>query len=217
MKDRGYPAYNNQGNRGAKSDNAPIRNTKVHLEDFIVAIDPVSSLFGLATFVAVLVLGFILTAQNTRMAASLKQLNKTMSDWLLIQVKDRREAKVAQIHIDNPLTWVSRQCGVAVSQVQRVVEQGCAVDLLSPDGVRVVVSPLDKDELITVIAPMSKGVGGQLVEPLLGRNPKKVEPIVRDLTNAGEFFDYEAGQVGQMLQVSWGQPARLYFYVVPLK
>lgn len=182
-----------------------------------MSFDPVSTLFGLATLASVIMLGFILSAQNARMAGSLNRLNKTMSDWLLMQVKDRRAAKVAEIRIDNPLNWVTAQCGITVSQQQRVIDSACAVDLLSPNGCRVVVSSLDQDDLLRVIAPMSKGVGGQLVEPLLGRSPKKVEPIVRDLTNAGEFFDVEAGQVGQMFMVNWGQPTRLYFYVVPLK
>ena len=179
--------------------------------------DPVSTLIGVATLASVMMLGFILSAQNARMASSLNRLNKTMTDWLLMQIKDRRAVRVAEIHIENPLNWVASQCGVSVSQQQRVVEPACAVDLLSPNGCRVVVSSLDREDLLKAIAPMSKGVGGQLVEPLLGRSPKKVEPIVRDLTNAGEFFDVEAGQAGQMFQVNWGQPARLYFYVVPLK
>ncbi len=181
------------------------------------AFDPVSAVFGVATLAAVIILGFVLAAQNTRQAKALDEMNKTLSDWLLVQLKDRREARLAQIHIDNPMAWIAKQCGVSVNQIQRVVEQGCAVDLISPEGCRVVISTLGKSDLMRVAGSMSKGVGAQLVEPLLGRNPRKVDPIVRDLSNAGEWFDAEAGQVGQMLQVSWGEPMRLYFYVVPLK
>lgn len=186
-------------------------------ENSMFAFDPVSAVFGVATLAAVIVLGFVLTAQNTRQAKALDDMSKTLSDWLLVQLKDRREAKLGQIHIDNPMTWIAKQCGVTVNQIQRVVEQGNAVDLISPEGCRVVVSTLGKADLMRVASSMSKGVGGQLVEPLLGRSPRKVEPIVRDLTNAGEWFDAEACQVGQMLQVNWGEPMRLYFYVVPLK
>ncbi len=82
-----------------------------------------------------------------------------------------------------------------------MVEQGCAVDLISPEGCRVVVSTMSKADLILVAGSMSMGLGDQMVEPLLGRNPRKIEPIVGDLANAGEWFDAEAGQVGQMLRV----------------
>lgn len=212
----GLPLLGNNNGKDGTNLMAPIFKNHELMEDFVMTFDPVSVLFGSGTLIAVVILGFILSAQNARTAAAFNKLNKAMSEWMMIQIKDRRAQRVAEIRIENPLQWVTLQCGVSVTQQQRCVEQAKAVDLLSPDGVRVVVSTLDKDDLMKVIAPMSKGVGGQLVEPLLGRNPRKVEPIVRDLSH-NEFFDYEAGQVAQMFGINWGQPARLYFYVVPLK
>jgi len=60
------------------------------------------------------------------------------------------------------------------------------------------------------------GKVSNLVDPLLGRSPRKVQVEERSILNAGEWFDVEAGQVGKALGLNWGEPKRLYFYRVPL-
>jgi len=81
-----------------------------------------------------------------------------------------------------------------------------------------VVSPLSPERLKAVLKPLEARSGkvSNLVDPLLGRSPRKVQVEERSILNAGEWFDVEAGQVGKALGLNWGEPKRLYFYRVPL-
>jgi hypothetical protein len=50
--------------------------------------------------------------------------------------------------------------------------------------------------------------------PLLGRHPRRVISGERSLVD-DEWFDVMAGRVGKELDVNWGEPQRLWVYLVP--
>ncbi len=173
---------------------------------------------GIATLAAVLLLGAILTLYNSRQASALREMEQVLSDWYLMQVAERREKQRQAIRVDDPLAWLSQQAGVKVVSVERRLDQPPAAAFLTEDAVRLVVSPLPPERLKAALKPLEakNGKVANLVDPLLGRNVRRVEVIERSILNAGEWFDVEAGQALQGLELPWGEPKRLYFYRVPL-
>lgn len=175
-------------------------------------------LWAVATLVAVLMLGAILTLYNSRQAQALREMEQVLSDWYLMQVAEKREKERQAVKVENPLAWLEKQTGLTLTGVERQQEQAQAVSFLTDNATRLVVSPLSPDRLKRVLKPLEakNGKVANLVDPLLGHNPRKVQVEERSILNAGEWFDVEAGQVGKALGVNWGEPKRLYFYRVHL-
>ncbi len=175
-------------------------------------------LWAAVTLAAVLLLGAILTLYNSRQAAALREMEQVLSDWYLMQVAERREKRREAIKVDDPLAWLGGQVGLTLTGVERQQAQAQAVSFLTDNATRLVVSPLSPSRLKAVLKPLEAGNGkvANLLDPLLGRNPRRVQVEERSILNAGEWFDIEAGQVGAALGMAWGEPKRLYFYRVPL-
>jgi len=175
-------------------------------------------LWAIATLAAVLMLGAILTLYNSRQASALREMEQVLSDWYLIQVAERREKERRAVKVDDPLAWLGGQVGLTLTGIERQQAQAQAVSFLTANATRLVVSPLAPSRLKAVLKPLEAGNGkvADLVDPLLGRNPRRVQVEERSILNAGQWFDVEAGQVGQALGLNWGEPKRLYFYLVPL-
>ncbi len=175
-------------------------------------------LWAVATLAAVLMLGAILTLYNSRQASALREMEQVLSDWYLMQVAEKREKQRQAVRVENPLVWLGQHLDLNLTGVERVQEQALAVSFLTDNATRLVVSPFSPDRLKRILKPLEarNGKVANLVDPLLGRNPGKVQVEERSILNAGEWFDIEAGQVGKALGVNWGEPKRLYFYRVPL-
>ncbi|WP_322793278.1 hypothetical protein [Bellilinea sp.] len=175
-------------------------------------------LWAIATLAAVLMLGAILTLYNSRQAQALREMEQVLSDWYLMQVAERREKQRQAVKVDDPLVWLGQQIDLTLTGVERQQEAAQAVSFLTDNATRLVVSPFSPDRLKRVLKPLEarNGKVANLVDPLLGRNPGKVQVEERSILNAGEWFDVEAGLVGQALGINWGEPKRLYFYRVPL-
>jgi len=173
---------------------------------------------GIATLAAVLLLGAILTLYNSRQASALREMEQVLTDWYLMQVAEKREKERQAVKVEDPLAWIGRQAGLTVTAVERRQEQARAVAFLTDNATRLVVSPLSPERLKAALKPLEarNGKVANLVDPLLGRNTRRVEVIERSILNAGEWFDVEAGQALQGLELPWGEPKRLYFYRVPL-
>lgn len=175
-------------------------------------------LWAVATLAAVLLLGAILTLYNSRQARALREMEHVLSDWYLMQVAERREAQRNSVKADDPLLWLGQQVGLTLTGVERCLENPPAAAFLTDNATRLVVSPLAMERLKAALTPLEvkNGRVKNLVDPLLGRNPRRVQVEERSILNAGEWFDVEAGQVGSALGIAWGEPKRLYFYRVPL-
>ncbi len=176
-------------------------------------------LWAIATLSAVLLLGAILTLYNSRQAQALREMEQVLSDWYLMQVAEKRERLRQAIQVAYPLAWLGQQAGgVSLTGLERKLEQAQAVSFLTDNATRLVVSPLSPERLKKALKPLEarNGKVSNLVDPLLGRNPRRVQVEERSILNAGEWFDVEAGQVSAALGLNWGEPKRLYFYRVPL-
>jgi len=176
-------------------------------------------LWAVATLAAVLLLGAILTLYNSRQAQALREMEQVLSDWYLMQVAEKREKERQAVKVENPLAWLGQQAGgVSLTGLERKLEQAQAVSFLTDNATRLVVSPLSPERLKRALKPLEarNGKVSNLVDPLLGRNPRRVQVEERSILNAGEWFDVEAGQVSAALGLNWGEPKRLYFYRVPL-
>jgi len=176
-------------------------------------------LWAVATLAAVLLLGAILTLYNSRQAQALREMEQVLSDWYLMQVAEKREKERQAVKVENPLAWLGQQAGgVSLTGLERKLEQAQAVSFLTDNATRLVVSPLSPERLKRALKPLEarNGKVSNLVDPLLGRNPRRVQVEERSILNAGEWFDIEAGQVSAALGLNWGEPKRLYFYRVPL-
>ena len=186
----------------------------------------VIDIFGVATFLMVLLLGAIMILYNSRQARALEAANGVLENWLFLHIKDRRAKRSSEIQISDPLDWIHFQIeealgsGTNLVEVKRVNTDLPVIDVLTSDGRRVVVSPQEMRQIKRSIHRLkTSGSSRRLADfadvPLLGRNPRRVEAYERNLVNAGEWFDLEAAQVGEALNVGWGQVNRLWFYLIP--
>lgn len=184
-----------------------------------------------AVFLLVLFLTIILTIYNHRQAAALNRVARLVQDFVAMQIRDRRRAHQQNLaeRID-PLAWLSHQVSeglekpLVILDVARVVREINAVELRADGGRRVIASTAslpeirryDKRLLASKNGKSAKSAAGRMeafaAHPLLGR--AKIAEVERVMDQRNEFFDLEAGAVGERLGVAWGNPLRLWFYVV---
>ena len=116
------------------------------------------------------------------------------------------------------IQWVRQQAGLdAPLGVKRLYAEPPLVDFNVDDGVRLVISPLKYRQLRAALKIQNRSKGGvmeQFLNPVMGRFPWSATTIERNLTNSGEWFDVEAGQVGRKLGIDWGELDRLFFHLV---
>jgi hypothetical protein len=173
--------------------------------------------WSLMTFLALGVTCLILTLINFRQAAALRAIRDVFESEYMLKIKDRRKAATENVDAGDANRWFSNQAGMQIDAIRQVLARPLVgIDLAAADGRRVIVSPQEPGELRRLARPvrLSRKLGKR-VTPLLGRRPLRVRIFKRDLTNAGEWFDLEAEQIGKQMNIDWGAPARLWFYVVP--
>lgn len=176
-----------------------------------------SDLISLVTLVAVLSLGLILWFYNSRQADALRGMARTTENMYMIQLKARRDERKRQPMTLSPLQWLAAQAGMVLSEVISVSGNPKWVNLRAGGGVRLVVSPLEPEELRKVLkAEQTKSRLNAAFEPLLGDKSRTVTVTERSLQNE-EWFDLEAAEVGCNLSVHWGEVSRLWFYVIAPK
>lgn len=176
-------------------------------------------------FLMVLFLTISMTIYNHRQAAALNRVARLVQDFVAMQIRDRRRAHQQNLaeRID-PFEWLSRQASegldrpLQVLDVARVVRDISAVELRADGGRRLIVSPTALAEIRRYdrrLARRNGSAGGRVeafaARPLLGR--AKVIEVERVMDQQNEFFDLEAGAVGERLGIAWGNPLRLWFYV----
>lgn len=166
----------------------------------------------------------ILTIYNRRQADALRGMERLVEDFVAMQFRDRRQKAVGQLQNLDPLEWFSRQVSqglekpLEIADTPRVVREINAAEFLARDGRKVAVSSRPPAELKRYDARQrstrGRGAAGRVdafaSRPLLG---KKYLVVERALDQNNEFFDVEAGAVGERLGLDWGNPIRLWFYV----
>jgi hypothetical protein len=173
---------------------------------------------------AALVMLIWMAFQASRQSHALANVYRLFEDWSMLISKDRREARKSAIQIGDLVHWFSQLAGVEIVQIIRKFDSPAAVDLMTADRTRLVVSPLKPSDLKSALGAnrfklieLFKRDQRLSVEPLLGRWEWRVRTFNRTSNNAGEFFDLEAAEVGNRLGLNWGEVNRLWFYVIPEK
>lgn len=127
-----------------------------------------------------------------------------------------------------PMKWLEGQVegalGITLNLLEpnRRVAAPPALEVLADEGRRVVFSPVEPRGMRKAFGGRGRkdGSGTARLEtlvqetPLLGRNPRRVISGERSLVD-DEWFDVMAGRVGKELDVNWGEPQRLWVYLVP--
>lgn len=173
---------------------------------------------------AALVMLIWMAIQASRQSQALANVYRLFEDWSMQISKDRREIRKSAIQIDDPVRWFSQLAGMEIVQIIRKFDSPAAVDLMTADRTRLVVSSLKPSDLKSALganrfqfSELFKRDKRLSVEPLLGRWEWRVRIFNRTSNNAGEFFDLEAAEVGNRLGLNWGEVNRLWFYVIPGK
>jgi hypothetical protein len=144
------------------------------------------------------------------------EMKKVVQGWVESQLRDRREERHDRTIIADPLKWFGGQVDLALTGVQRKIEEPPALEFLAEQGMRLVVSPLPPGRLREGLKgkEVRKRKLKMLVEPLLGYSRRNVKVFEKDPTNTDEWFDLEADAAVKALQVKWPACTRLWFYVI---
>ncbi len=132
-------------------------------------------------------------------------------------MRDRREAFKKEIKMPDVLEWIGKQVNLTVIEQGRKLENPPALEFLTAEGVRLVISPLSYRKLrwaVRKIEGKTKKVA-KLVEPLFGTRPGKVQVVERSNRTVHEWYEVEIETAAQKLNVVWLKLDRLYFYMIP--
>lgn len=174
--------------------------------------------FASATVATIVVMTLVILFSNFRQAKILREMNKVLENWYLAQMRDRKAARRKEIVINDPLNWFGNQINVKIVELQRKLDNIPAVEFITTEGMRLVVSTLSPENLKKALrsTTIRRGKLSRLVEPLLGRNPHKVQSFDRSSISAGEWFDDEAEAALRALEINWGEIQHLWFFLVPV-
>lgn len=176
-------------------------------------------IISIATLIAVVMLGLILWHFNSKQARSLKGMARSTENMYMVLLKTRRDAKKKEPMTLAPYQWLEKQIGAGVSLVETISTSNnpAWLNLRAANGIRVVVSPLDPDEMREYQKQNEKRSRiSSAYEMLLGDSPRDLVIGERSIQN-DEWFDVEADQVGKALNVDWGEVSRLWFYIITPK
>lgn len=173
--------------------------------------------FASVTIGLIIAMTVVLYFGNRRQALILKEMRSVMEDWYHAKMRDRREAFRKQFHIDDGLKWLGDQVNLHIIEQGRWLQNPRAIEYLTTEGTRLVISTDKKRKLR---ADLRKAEGkrrkvANLVEPLLGYRPGRVEMIERSNDTVHEWFDLEIAAVFEKLNIQWGEVDCLYFYLIP--
>jgi hypothetical protein len=172
--------------------------------------------FASLTVGLIVVMTLVILYSNHRQARALIEMKKVVQGWVESQLRDRREERYDRTIIEDPLKWFGGQVDLALTGVQRKIEEPPALEFLAEQGMRLVVSPLPPGRLREGLKgkEVRKRKLKMLVEPLLGYSRRNVKVFEKDPTNTDEWFDLEADAAVKALQVKWPACTRLWFYVI---
>ena len=190
--------------------------------DLLVTMIFLLTLMLLAQALQIILTGF----HNQRLAREIQGVQAVQAARYALQVKLHREGKATLQLVPDALAWAAAQVNAApemaaipavLTMTQRVVADIAAVELLAQDGRRVVVTPLSVAELRKAQKPGRGRLARAIDHPLLD-GARGVLSFDRSLLNAGDYFDLEAEQTGQLFNVpGWKDAPRLWFHVLPAR
>ena len=96
---------------------------------------------------AALVMLIWMAIQASRQSQALANVYRLFEDWSMQISKDRREIRKSAIQIDDPVRWFSQLAGMEIVQIIRKFDSPAAVDLITADRTRLVVSSMKPGDL----------------------------------------------------------------------
>jgi hypothetical protein len=169
------------------------------------------------TIALIVIMTLVIFISNQRQAGILKQMKLVMEDWYQAQMRDRRDTFKERISMPDVLKWIGSQANLTVIEQGRRLANPPAVEFLTSEGARLVVSPLARQKLVADLKA-SEGKRrkvARLVEPLLGFHPRKTQMIERSNKSVHEWFEVEIETAIQKLDLNWVNVSTLYFYIIP--
>lgn len=169
------------------------------------------------TIALIVIMTLVIFISNQRQARILKQMRLVMEDWYQAQMRDRRDTYKERISMPDVLKWIGNQVNLTVVEQGRRLANPAAIEFLTIEGVRIVVSPLAKGKLnsdLKTIEGKRRKVA-KLVEPLLGYHPRKVKTFERSNKTVHEWFEVEIETAIQKLELNWVNVSTLFFYIIP--
>ena len=173
--------------------------------------------FASLTVALIIVMTVVIFISNQRQAGIMKQMRLVLEDWYQAQMRDRRETYRKEIKMPDGLQWVGSQVNLTVVEMGRKLENPQAVEFLTAEGVRLIVSPLTKTQLRRAARKIEskRGKVAKLVEPLLGSQPGRMQVVERSDQTVHEWYEVEIEVAAQKLGVNWIGVKALYFYMIP--
>ena len=149
--------------------------------------------FASITIALIIIMTVVIFLSNQRQAHILKQMHFVIEDWYQAQMRDRREAFKKEINIQDVLKWIGSQVNLTVVEQGRKLENPQALEFLTVEGVRLIVSPLSSRKLRSAVRKIEskRRKVANLVEPLLGSNPRRAQVVERSNRTVHEWFEVE--------------------------
>lgn len=175
--------------------------------------------FASITIALIVVMTIVLFLSNLRQAQILKQMRFVIEDWYQAQMRDRRETFKKQIKMPEVFQWLGQQVNLTIVEQNRKLENPPALEFLTKEGVRLVVSPLPKHKLRSAIRKIEgkRRKVAKLVEPLLGSQPRNAQVVERSNKTVHEWYEVEIETALEKLGVTWMCVDTLFFYMIPIQ
>lgn len=162
-----------------------------------------------------------------RQAVALENVAEIEEERYMRQTKLWRKQDAEAIRIDDPKKWFQEQAVIALRKDiellgdERKNSSPPVIEFTAGEGQRVVFSPLDLKAMKKAFpsvkpkgdSPISRAQRLEGDTPFLGRNPRSVEKGNVSLRD-DEWFDLRANKAASKLGVSWGEPTRIWVYLV---
>jgi len=175
--------------------------------------------FASITIALIVVMTIVIFLSNQRQAVIMKQMRFVLEDWYESQMRDRREAYRKELIMPDALCWMGSQVNLNVVEIGRRFENPPAVELMTSEGIRLVVSPLPNRKLRTEVHKIESKTRkvSKLIEPLLGSKHSKVQVVERSNATVHEWFEVEIDTAVKLLGLNWNDLDALYFYMIPVQ
>lgn len=175
--------------------------------------------FASTTIALIVVMTIVIFLSNQRQAQILKQMKFVLEDWYQAQMRDRRDAFKKEIKMPDVNQWIGQQVNLTIVEQNRKLENPPALEFLTTESVRLVVSPMPNKKLRSAARKIESKRRKviNLVEPLLGSQPGKVQVVERSNKTVHEWYEVEIETAVEKLGVNWIGIDALYFYMIPLQ
>lgn len=183
-------------------------------------------LVEISVFILILLLIAVIALFSQQLNDIMRSIFLEIENIYMLDVKKIRGETLKDINSINAIEWLGQRSGHKITSIIRTEQELKLIEVVTETpGLRVVISPLQSGALKTAIRRYQarKGKLSRKIEvPLLrsGLFGKLfpmwgVNKIEQKLSSQDPTFDLEAAKVGKDFGIDWGEPERVWFYVIP--